>query len=280
MNQTTTGLLRMTDDERPFSKTCSERRVNGRLYHDTFTGKAAIDWLLDYSTVMDMREAIEVSSLFIQNNLIDLAFPDRLYASQNPDYKLFQPTKNALYTLSQQGRELVNPTGLSRSASINKRDTAPQRCNLRDTNSHKLDKILTDPTLRLLFREHLRETLCEENLAFYEEVDIFIRICKAAIRGLLESAETSSVDEAKGQLGLSYGIYNTFLAPGSPRELNINHQLRRNLASRMSKAVTQDNAIADTLQEVTSLFEDAQSAIFKLMTSCRNFFTARSIHPK
>jgi hypothetical protein len=42
----------------------------------------------------------------------------------------------------------------------------------------------------------------------------------------------------------------------------------------MTKAVGQDVAMIDTLQEVTSLFEDAQNAIFKLMASVsfRNAF--------
>ncbi|EMR69217.1 putative developmental regulator flba protein [Eutypa lata UCREL1] len=45
----------------------------------------------------------------------------------------------------------------------------------------------------------------------------------------------------------AYGIYNAFLAPGSP--------------------FGQDVAMIDTLHEVTALFEDAQNAVFKLMAS-------------
>jgi len=96
----------------------------------------------------------------------------------------------------------------------------------------------------------------------------------------------------------AYGIYNAFLAPGSPCELNIDHQLRNSLATRMTKAVGQDNTMIETLQEVTALFEDAQNAVFKLMASvsticvvlsltgrlttgrcripCRNFFAMQS----
>ncbi|KAJ3492440.1 hypothetical protein NLG97_g5397 [Lecanicillium saksenae] len=55
--------------------------------------------------------------------------------------------------------------------------------------------------------------------------------------------------------------------PGSPCELNIDHQLRNNLATRMTKAVGQDVAMIETLEEVTALFEDAQNAVFKLMAS-------------
>ena len=49
--------------------------------------------------------------------------------------------------------------------------------------------------------------------------------------------------------------------------MNIDHQLRNNLATRMIKAVGQDVAIMDTLHEVKALFQDAQNAVFKLMAS-------------
>jgi hypothetical protein len=65
----------------------------------------------------------------------------------------------------------------------------------------------------------------------------------------------------------AYGIYNAFLAPGSPCELNIDHSLRNQLATRMTKAVGQDAAMVESLKEVTKLFEDAQISVFKLMAS-------------
>lgn len=43
----------------------------------------------------------------------------------------------------------------------------------RETNTTRLTAILNDAALRLLYREFLRETLCEENLAFYLDVKEF-----------------------------------------------------------------------------------------------------------
>lgn len=63
------------------------------------------------------------------------------------------------------------------------------------------------------------------------------------------------------------GLYNAFLAPGSPNELNIDHALRTQLATRMTRAVGDDNAMMQSLIEVASLFEKAQNSIFKLMSS-------------
>ena len=63
------------------------------------------------------------------------------------------------------------------------------------------------------------------------------------------------------------GLYNAFLAPGSPCELNIEHALRNSLAGRMTKAVGDDASMLKSLTEVVNLFEMAQVSVFKLMSS-------------
>lgn len=65
------------------------------------------------------------------------------------------------------------------------------------------------------------------------------------------------------------GLYNAFLAPGSPCELNIDHNLRNNLASRMTRAVGDDQSMVDSLNEVAILFDEVQNSVFKLMASVR-----------
>jgi len=81
------------------------------------------------------------------------------------------------------------------------------------------------------------------------------------------SSKSQNLDAVKETMASAYGIYNAFLAPGSPCELNIDHLLRNQLATRMTKAVGQDAAMVDSLKEVTKLFEDAQLSVFKLMAS-------------
>ena len=71
------------------------------------------------------------------------------------------------------------------------------------------------------------------------------------------------------------GLYNAFLAPGSPCELNIDHALRNSLASRMTKAVGDDESMFKSLQEVVHLFELAQTSVFKLMSSVSSLFRCR-----
>ncbi|KHN97050.1 regulator of G protein signaling pathway [Metarhizium album ARSEF 1941] len=249
-------------------KMAAERKVNGKVYKDTFTGKATTDWLMDCSTIVDRRETVEIASLFVEHDLMEPIVQDRTFMSQNSGYNLFQPTKHAIYQLTMRGKELINGSGSRGRASESENGTSSQRNGItRDSNTQRLEKILNDAALRLLFRENLRETHCEENLSFYKDVGEFVRSCKHAIRQAQKAPNASSMDTIKEIMAQAYGIYNAFLAPGSPCELNIDHQLRNNLATRMTKAVGQDNTMIETLQEVTALFEDAQNAVFKLMAS-------------
>jgi len=245
----------------------NERKVNGKTFKDTFTGKAACDWLMDCCTTVDRRETVEIASLFVEYELIETIAQDRQHMAQYPSHNQFQPTKHAVYQLSSKGKDLISGAS-TRGRTSESETVAPARGAIaRDSNTQRLDKILNDAALRLLFRENLRETHCEENLSFYLDVDEFVRCCRQAIRSAQKNPSANSMDSIKEIMAQAYGIYNAFLAPGSPCELNIDHQLRNNLATRMTKAVGQDVAMIDTLQEVTALFEDAQTAVFKLMAS-------------
>ncbi|RYP67148.1 hypothetical protein DL770_008686 [Monosporascus sp. CRB-9-2] len=249
-------------------KIASERKIGGKTYKDTFTGKAVSDWLMDCCTTVERRETYEMGSLFVEYGMMEAVQQDRAYMATSSTAALFQPTKNAIYQLTAVGKDILN--GGSRGRTSESEGLSASRSGVgvpRDSNTQRLDKILSDAALRLLFRENLRETHCEENLSFYLDVDEFVRSCRSAIRSAQKSPNVTSMDGIKEIMAQAYGIYNAFLAPGSPCELNIDHQLRNNLATRMTKAVGQDVAMIDTLHEVTALFEDAQNAVFKLMAS-------------
>ncbi len=257
-------------------KMAKDRKVAGKSYSETFTGKATTDWLMDCCTTVDRRETIEIASLFVEYELIEPIQQDRAHTSQHPSNNLFQPTKHAIYQVTAKGKDLLTGA-LGRGRASESENPSGSRNGggvaaviARDSNTQRLDKILNDAALRLLFRENLRETHCEENLSFYIDVDEFVRQCRGAIRSAQKNPNNAaSMDGIKEIMAQAYGIYNAFLAPGSPCELNIDHQLRNNLATRMTKAVGQDVAMIDTLHEVTALFEDAQNAVFKLMASVR-----------
>ncbi|KAF5024468.1 hypothetical protein F66182_3408 [Fusarium sp. NRRL 66182] len=247
-------------------KMTPERKVNGRLYHDTFSGQTVSDWLRDNTTCADLKEAVNLATHFVHYNLIESVTADMAYMNQFAACKLFQPTPVAVYTLSQRGQDLVETSSSSRCSSQGKTDTSSSKGGVSESNRHKLEKILLDPTLRLLFRENLRETYCEESLAFYEQADEIVKESKAMLDSMQKDKKASEA-AANELLSQSHVIFNTFLAPGSPREVNINHKLRSSLSTRMTKAQALDSTVADTLKEVTSLLESAQEAIFKLMAT-------------
>lgn len=135
----------------------------------------------------------------------------------------------------------------------------------RETTATRLTSILNDPALRLLFREYLRETVCEENLSFYLDVVEFDKNFRAI--------DVNRPDAVRETLAAAYGLYNAFLAPGSPCELNIDHTLRQDMASRMTRAVAKDdNSMYASLKDVAALFERAQQQVFKLMAGVSTLY--------
>lgn len=274
-------------------KMAKERKILDRVVANTFTGKAAADWLMDCCTTVDRREVYEIADLFVHHGLIMAMVEDKAYATQHPSAARFQPTKSAIYAMTDKGQRVAG--WLSRESSISSDDAqgdsskAGKPCkngkhHPRDSNNSRLNLIVQDPAMRLLFREFLRDTHCEENLSFYLEVRDFTRTYDAAERAkaflrldaIRESlAAAYGEDGCVGPLGTELtdpGLYNAFLAPGSPCELNIDHNLRNSLAGRMTRAVGDDDSMLKSLQEVVGLFRDAQGSVFKLMSSVRESF--------
>lgn len=259
----------------------NERKVGTppRTMYQTFTGKAACDWLMDCTTTINRRECATIAGQFLEHELIWCVVSDRTFLAQFSQEQrerlvIFQPTKVAIYQMTQKGKDVVNMIAQQRTSESGGEKSGVERSAVsRDSNTQKLDKILNDAALRLLFRENLRDTHCEENISFYLDVDEFLKSCQAAIRANSPSRSASngvnSIESVKETMASAYGIYNAFLAPGSPCELNIDHSLRNQLAARMTKAVGQDAAMIESLKEVTKLFEEAQLSVFKLMASVR-----------
>jgi hypothetical protein len=122
---------------------------------------------------------------FLVVNLIESATKDKAYTFQDPDAgnNIFHFSKHAIYQLTQRAKELINGSNSPRRSSEREHYTSFQRNGIfKDSNTQRLDKILRDPSVRLLFREQSRDTYCEGNLAFYQEVDEFIRNSKVAAR--------------------------------------------------------------------------------------------------
>ncbi|KAF1921776.1 regulator of G protein signaling domain-containing protein [Ampelomyces quisqualis] len=237
-------------------KLVKNRKSASRPWEYSFNGRNAAQWLMDCSTMVDPREAVEIGSLFLQLKLIAPVDPRNSESN-------FQPVKHVVYYITEQGERAA---GWTAEAVPMGGDVTPAKARdgmARDSNSNRTNVIIRNPSWRLLYREFLKETMCEENLSFYLEVKDFDRQYKAAV----SDKGNNKVETIRETLAAAYGLYNAFLAPGSPNELNIDHALRTQLATRMTRAVGDDAAMLQSLNEVASLFEKAQTSIFKLMSS-------------
>lgn len=268
-------------------KMARERKIGDKLYQNTFTGKAAMEWLMDCCTTIDRRETMEIASLFVRQGMIACFLEDKSYMAHDPSATLFQPTKNAIYGVTEHGQRICGWIARERppNSSTPSTSSAPTTAVApRDSNNARLHHIIQDPALRLLFREFLRYSLCEENMSFYLDVSDFT----ANYRRAEKAGAFSKMDTVRETLASAYGrsfnyltaffffssvvltvigLYNAFLAPGSPCELNIDHALRNSLASRMTRAVGDDASMVKSLTDVVQLFEAAQLSVFKLMSS-------------
>ncbi|KAI0079732.1 regulator of G protein signaling [Panus rudis PR-1116 ss-1] len=166
----------------------------------------------------------------------------------------------------------------------------------KESNSERLRYIIDEPQLRALFREFLRTNFCEENLSFYLEVQDFKR--KFSITSSAMAAVGPRTREGVPQKGTpgqaamerhheslvqqAFIIYNTYLAPSSKCELNIDHGLRNELSGYLSEVITNltgkpfsgrvemDQAAAfnaTQLRAMIQLYERIQTHVFRLMAS-------------
>ncbi|KAL7412043.1 regulator of G protein signaling domain-containing protein [Mrakia frigida] len=172
---------------------------------------------------------------------------------------------------------------------------------LKESHTTKLTQILDEPALRSLFREFLRSNFCEENLNYWLDVQDFKRrfstsSSAAAGPGSSRSAGTTTMEKHHQDLiGMAFVIYNSFLAPHSPSELNIDHNLRGELVAYVTKnlpdAASATNAAARSgttaadnsgqldaatvgqsmhasqLQTMLRMYERIQAYIFRLMAT-------------
>ncbi|KAG9014978.1 hypothetical protein FRB94_007050 [Tulasnella sp. JGI-2019a] len=114
----------------------------------------------------------------------------------------------------------------------------------KESNTDRLRHILDEPALRSLFREFLRGNFSEENLSFWLDVQDFKRrfnttsSANAAPRshqnpvngkGSTTPGQLAMEKHHEALISMAFVIYNTYLAPSSPCELNIDHGLRNEL---------------------------------------------------
>ncbi|KAF9405306.1 hypothetical protein BGZ94_003648 [Podila epigama] len=316
-----------------------DQQHNYEIYKHTFYGKAAVEWLLDYTTVISKEEAICIAQEFVNAQYIEQV---------GEEYKngpaLFRTGNSVLYHFTEYGRAVIGWESLvrSRGSSINtdwmeargkRRSTDESSLNgtqyneesnttstrrlsqiLNDpafqftlsesgamssyaasssgkesvgqrdggsvsggnhhvsssssshmnssssqptaSNTTRLNIILSNPTLRDLFKNFLKQNICEENLSFYLEVldyrskfNTLINSTRAYAQSLANNGQDpsqavaaaphpSTLRELEKQICTqAFAIHETYLVSGAPRELNLPHQMRSDITSYMQAVV-------------------------------------------
>ena len=185
-------------------KMAKERKLFDKIVRNTFTGKAAVDWLMDCSTTVDRKEACETASQFVLDGLMYPIADDKAYITQHSKETAFQPTKSAVYALTNKGQRVAGWILREKSSSSDEEGGRGKdgKATARDSNTNRLGAILSDPALRLLFREFLRDTHCEENLAFYLDVVEFTTSYRLSVR----KNANPKIDTIRETLAAAYGM--------------------------------------------------------------------------
>ena len=162
---------------------------------------------------------------------------------------------------------------------------------MKESNTDRLRYILSEPAVRSLFRDFLRTNFCEENLSFWLEVEDFKRKFNttSSARGGIDvrTGKSTPGQQAmekhhEGLIQIAFVIYNTYLAPSSQCELNIDHGLRGELVGYLSQVMTDitgksfqgrvepeqaQNLNATQLQTMIRLYDRIQTHVFRLMAT-------------
>ncbi|KAF9911070.1 hypothetical protein BX616_010700 [Lobosporangium transversale] len=363
-----------------------DQQHNYDIYKHTFNGKAAVDWILDYTTVISKEEAI-----CIAQEMVSAQYIEQVGDESRNGHPLFKAGNSALYHFTELGRAVLGWESLihNRGSSVNgswmdgrrhtgiklgrsgpelllstqfkltsnnvsrlpisvmqeKRRSAdehslgsstrysddatttngslyrlsqlindPASQLLADTvssyapsssskdslsqregistnggssttalgssaqsttsNTTRLNLILSNLTLREMFKGFLKQSLCEENLSFYMEVldykDKFNTLINssqaylhpgseevgagrsapegaASLTGagglILDALHPLSLRELEKQICTqAFAIHETYLVSGAPRELNLPHQMRQDITAYMQAVVRNMNA--------------------------------------
>lgn len=239
-----------------------DRKIANKYHQYTFSNRAAIDWLMNCCTLVDIREAQEICDLFQKQEFVRVVHEDR----SSPNRGKATNSRGNIYKITESGQGSVGWIPNRKTVpAVGDRERSP--VGMRDSNTNRMNFIVNTTAMRIMFREFLKDTHCEENLIFYLEVRDFLGRWTHALRRTKASMDQPPLDTVRETLAAAYDLYNAFLAPGSPCELNIDHTLRNALVGRMTKFELPDVELLHTVKEVIQLYDQAQNSVFKLMAS-------------
>ncbi|KAG0239789.1 hypothetical protein BGX31_002499 [Mortierella sp. GBA43] len=153
------------------------------------------------------------------------------------------------YTPSSSGLESIGTSTATGGARL-----SPPTSSLQSTtsNASRLHGILSDTTVRDLFKNFLKQHFCAENLSFHLEVVDY----KTKFTTLIATAKAYNISPAgqepnginvpyppslreleKQICNQAFAIYELYLVSGAPREVNLPHQMRYDIMAYMQGVV-------------------------------------------
>lgn len=185
-----------------------DRKIANKYHHYTFSQRAAVDWLMNCCTLVDVREAFEILNLFCDVGYIHVVHEDKSSPPGRAGVRS-GTSRGSIYKMSEGGQTMAGWITDRKASPNGTRDRSPAG-GFRDSNTNRMHYIVGTPSLRLLFREYLKETHCEENLIFYLEVKDFLGRWTATLRRQKASMDSPPLDTVRETLAAAYGKYTRF----------------------------------------------------------------------
>lgn len=179
-----------------------EKNIHNKVFHNCFSGKAMIQYLMDCTDLANQREAIKVATNFLKLKLIQFEY------TKDNNLEVFNGSKDSLYTLTNEGKKLVKWTKPSKQqVSLSSNSSVTEA--LQTPSELTLEKIIKDPGLKYLFKQFMEENVCVENLNVYDEIIDFqkkMKILKKMLT-LKDKEKRKYLEELK-----SDGIFKQYIA--------------------------------------------------------------------
>lgn len=232
------------------------------VVNNCFTGKALIQYLMDCTDLVYVKDALKIAKNFLKSGLI---------TCKTSDNSIFIPSKDSLYVLTEKGNQVVRWNTLLVSDIRHNFSTPTDPTN---DKVFTLTKILRDPGLKYLFRDFMIDNMCVENLDILDDIVDFqkkMEILKKMVslknrekKNYLQEIKNDSVfDEPKSNvlkrkkltiytainklseycLSKVYTIFTMYISQDSPNEVNIDSKLRFQIQSYIESEVNFDTSI-------------------------------------
>lgn len=211
------------------------------------SGKAICQWLCDCTDIMNPRHAVEIGQLLLKHKLLRPV----VHSPSIADFRRFKASRNAFYGLTHLGKALAwnnRQVSAYSSSTFDLSRSSPEE-SIYDEHPKLLlglKDVIRDPGTRYLFKKHLEKEFCSENLEAYLRLNEFSKLL-GELGEFLEirrkySADADAVRKIDIRvlklsnvcLSLAYNVFFTYLGSESPFLLNIDYNLRQQIAMLMT----------------------------------------------